>query len=379
MEATIETTGETSQHPAHGSQDTASWLVLVAKNPRRAEYCMAQRNMEDEMNGRQRSFNTFVPYTYMESAIYQREKIEEKMSLRSALHRYIFVQGDEKGLRSLIRGWNSASDDKMFFLHDSSRKNAKISPSDMQKLMKACSDDEITFELPVTAQDIQPGKDFTLANTPFESKDTKYKVVSVKRKKGGVVQLQIELTLFNITFRKLFVTYTETTDDGRNASLVSSFQKKLLDILKRKVNNKETTVSKYEDEKTLRNIFEYRNMMMPDGAMKRHFIALMLICAQLMRDEKGKENLLQEAQKELSELSRQRESKAATDTRAYLHIALYMATKDPSYREQARAYVRNHDPKSPFLRQFITTSSKREARKFFGKLPKNLTETIPQS
>lgn len=347
--------------------DTTPWFVLVASNPKQAELCLAMRNMEDEKNGRQRSFNTFVPYTFMESALYEEEKMVEKMSLRSALHRYLFVQGDEGGLRELIRGWNATSDYRIFFLRDGSKKHAKISPADMEKLMKACGDDEAAFDIPVSMQDIQPGKFFSLANTPFEGKDTKYKIVSAKRKKGGVVQLQIELTLFNITFRRLFVTYTESTDDGRNASLVSSYQKKLLDILKRKVNDKETVVSKYEDEKTLKDIFEDRNLLMTDGAMHRHFLALMLICAQLLKDEKGKEELMKEVQKELAELSRQRESKAATDTRAYLHIALYIATKDAVYRELARTYVRKYQPKSLCLRQFVSTSSKREARKFFGK------------
>ena len=65
-------------------------------------------------------------------------------------------------------------------------------------------------------------------------------------------------------------------------------------------------------------------------------------------------------------IDKKRESKAATDTRAYLHIALYIATKKSEYREMARDYVRKYDPKSQCLRQFVSTATKREARKFFG-------------
>lgn len=342
-----------------------AWFVLSTSNPRQAEYCLTEQNVMDDKEGREPSFRSFVPYTYIEPAAKGKEA-DDKLSLRAALRRYFFVQGDEKRLETVIRLSNANHEDKAFFLRNGTKKKAVISQADMQKLIDACSDNDASFDLPVSLDDIKVGNTFNLAHTPFESKDARYTIVSVHKKKDGSVQIQLELTMFNVTFRRLFVTYNETVDTKRHAELVTTTQKKLLDILKRKVNGKETEVSRYLDEKTLRDIFAKRSLPIADGPMRRHFLALMLICAQLLRDAKGKADIMRQATEQLEIIDQKRESKAATDTRAYLHIALYIATKKSEYREMARDYVRKYDPKSQCLRQFVSTATKREARKFFG-------------
>jgi hypothetical protein len=174
------------------------------------------------------------------------------------------------------------------------------------------------------------------------------------------------MVMFGIQFENITVTYTDVVDSDSNAALVSSSQKRLLDIFRRRVHRKETPVSAYEDRKTLNDIFTHQDTVFPEGAMKRHFLALMLICAHLLSDESGVTQFREAVDKELSALSTIRESKAATDTRAYLHIALYIATGEAKYRDLAKAYVRKYDPSSPYLRQFVSTMSKREASRFLG-------------
>jgi hypothetical protein len=53
-------------------------------------------------------------------------------------------------------------------------------------------------------------------------------------------------------------------------------------------------------------------------------------------------------------MNQKSESKAATDTRTYLWIALYISTNDPAYRDAAKRYVQDYDPKSPKLRRFVS-------------------------
>lgn len=360
------------------SAGNAPWFVLVTGDPEQAKYRLDKENMRDQESGLSPGFNTFAPYVYMESCLSDEESLSDSMTLRAALHRYIFVQGDEQRLCELVHEWNVAYETKVFFLRDRYEdesehfKNASISAENMQRLINACSTDDTTFDVPLYLNDIKVGDRISLVNTPFETiatgcnSDTEYIVEEIKRKKGGIVQLRVSLQLFGIAFRNLYVSYVDTTDDNRSSDIVRTTQKKLLDIFRRKVNGKETDVSRYEDGKTLRSLFELRTISLPEGAMYRHFLALMLICAQLLEHIEGRRELIGKVETELAEISQLRESKAATDTRAYLQIALYIATAKRQYRDSAKAYLRKYDPKSPYLRQFITTSSKREALKFLG-------------
>jgi hypothetical protein len=56
----------------------------------------------------------------------------------------------------------------------------------------------------------------------------------------------------------------------------------------------------------------------------------------------------------LAEINQRSESKASTDTRAYLWIALYISTHNPIYRDAAKQYVRDYQPKSKKLRSFVS-------------------------
>ncbi len=321
--------------------------------------------MEEEQQGREPSFRYFVPYTFL-SPGRDDDASKTSFSLRSALRRYLFVEGDAASLEALMRQWNRTLADKVFFLRDASDKYAQISQYDMDRLIAACSDEQVRLDLPISLHDLKAGDEFTLANTPFEKKETTYRLLSVKRKKNGTVELQVELKIFNIKFQNLFVTYLDAADMASNASLVSSAQKSLLEIFRRRVNRHETDVTRYEDAKTLLSIYERRDTVFPAGAMKRHFLALMLICAHLLGDENGTTRFMDEVKQELTDIAKLRESKAATDTRAYLHVAMYIATGDARYRDLAKTYVQKHNPQSRSLCQFVSTSAKREAIKWLG-------------
>ena len=80
----------------------------------------------------------------------------------------------------------------------------------------------------------------------------------------------------------------------------------------------------------------------------------MLICAHLCRYKDDEKQLREAIQAKLTEINQRSESKAATDTRAYLWIALYISTQDPVYRDAAKQYVRDYQPKSPKLRSFVS-------------------------
>lgn len=352
------------------------WFVLLATNPIHTEYRLAQANLDEETQGHEPCFSFFVPFTSMSTNPSERELSKTHFSLRSALRRYLFVKGDEKKLEELVIEWNRTSNEKTFFLSDASKNHARISEQDMDTLKAACGNEQVKLDMPLLLRDLQPGNNISLEGTPFAIKDATYKLLSVKRKRGGIMELQVELNIFNVTFQNLYVTYLDVADKNVHASLVASAQKKLLDIFKRRVNGKRTEVSDHEDNKTLHSLFEKRDTPFAEGTMKRHFLALMLICSHLLGDEETTNRFLTEVQQELNEIAKLRESKAATDTRAYLHVALYIATGLPQYRQLAKTYVQKYKPSSPYLCQFVSTSAKHQAAKHIG--PKARKRTAHQ-
>lgn len=344
------------------------WHVLSATNPKRLKDRLVWEIMETDKQTQAvpTVYTLFCPFTFMPSEGTSRMIAKDAFSLRMALRNYVFVQCEERPLVERIVRWNAMYDDKTFFLRNCDKKPATISNPDMLQLISVCSEDNFNSSHLVSLNDLEVSKVTSLAGTPFERDDTQYKVLEVKPHKGGLVDLRIELTLFNVTFTDLWVTVRNVDDSRENGHLVYDMQRYLLDIFRRRVNRKETDLTRYEDTRHLQAIYDRRDIIMPPGPMRRHYLALMLICSHLKGEPEGIHRFKQEVLNELTDISHIRESKAATDSRAYLHIAMYIATGNPLYRNQAKDYIQKYNPKSASLRSFITTASKNQARKWIG-------------
>jgi len=132
--------------------------------------------------------------------MYEPDALQEKLSIRSALYRYLFVRGELNDISSLISAVNRNSADRMFFLKNDQNRKATIKQSDMDKLIALCSEGEYTLDLPLSAKDLKAGNEIPLPDTLFENGNATYKIVDVVRKKNGTYKVQLELNLFNLSF-----------------------------------------------------------------------------------------------------------------------------------------------------------------------------------
>lgn len=103
----------------------------------------------------------------------------------------------------------------------------------------------------------------------------------------------------------------------------------------------------------LNRLSRYRSYKVENHAAKTHFMALMLICAHLRKNTAEEAELKEEVLQLLADINNKSESKAATDIRTYLWIALYISTNDPAYRDASKQYLRTYQPKSRKLREFV--------------------------
>ena len=349
--------------------------MLTTSNPKHLEDLIAQAN---EVTPGQ--YDSFCPYTSLPTESGEGEGCNSLLSLRAALRRYDFVRVprdvEERQFVSTIQEWSRSSTNSILFLRNSNRKPAHVSNRQLD-MMRASCDAELIRPDSLDVHDLKVGQTVKLTGTPFDSEDGmphECIVKSITRKRGGRVELRVEMTLFNVKFPNLQVTYEDPGAAGKSSNMVYDAQQKLLAIFRRKINNKETEASRRKDEETLQEIFSDRALVLPEGAMSRHYLALMLICARMMGDQKGIEQYTGLVDAELRALERIRESKAATDSRCWLHIAMFIATGKPHWRNLAKAYIKNYNPKSTYLKQFVKQSCKTAGERWIGLRKKRKTE-----
>ena len=357
-----------------GEEKWSDWYVLTTSNPRHLEELIAQAN---ELNPGQ--YDSYCPYTRLpeESG---GAGADSQFSLRAALRRYDFVRipktVSERQFVSTVSEWNRSSVNSILFLRNGDQTNAKVSNGQLNR-MRACCDAVLIKPEHLSLRGLKKGDEINLVGTPFaaEGDDNRRCIIqSVTRKKGGLIELRVEMTLFNVRFSNLTLTIEDANVSKNASDMVYDAQQKLLAIYRRKANNKETEATRRQDEKALRAIFENRSIALPEGAMSRHYLALMLICARMMNDEKGLRQYISLVNAELDNLSRLRESKAATDSRAWLHIAMFIATGKPHFRNLAKAYIRQYNPKSTYLQQFVKQSCKPAGERWIRLKKKRITE-----
>jgi len=345
----------------------SNWYVLTTSNPKHLEDIIAQENAVCPD-----SYDSFCPYTSLPQETGWGESDSSRLSLRAALRRYDFVRipktADKERFFSTVAQWSRSSVNSILFLRRGDGVVAQVTPRQLD-MMKASCDAVLIKPEGLSARELKVGQTIRLTNTPFEGDGEEGRecvIQSISRKKGGRIELRVELTLFNIKFSNLRVTYEDADIGSKSSNVVYDAQQKLLAIFRRKTNNKETEASRRKDEQTLHDVFEDRTIVMPEGAMRRHHLALMLICAKIMNDPKAMKQYIGLVEAELSDLSHIRESKAATDSRAWLHIAMFIATGKPHFRNQAKAYIKNYNPKSTYLQQFVKQSCKTAGERWIG-------------
>lgn len=367
-----ETNNTESATPGQGMTGGKSrdWLVITTRNPETVLYFIERENLRYQYKRLESRKKTILAYSpFVGESSLNKEFAEDKLSLRYALRRYVFVRlhGFSKPeFDNLLWEWNKSGDHRTMFLYpdkESKDKPSAISQSDVDRLKAMCGDDQVTIELPTSFDQIREDDEIPLVNTPFEQEGATYKVVGAMQKKGKV-QLQIELKMFGMTFPNLFVTYERGFDTKRYSALISSMQEKILAILKRRINKKQSSVSKLEDKKTLQSIYGMRTQVIPDGAMKRHFQTMMMLCAYMLGEKQQLKAVhLPRVMQELEAITSQGKGKAATSTCAFIHAALYLVTDDVEYRNLAKQYIAEHQPKSRLLHQFVTLIRKQDAPK----------------
>ncbi len=242
---------------------------------------------------------------------------------------------------------------------DTNGEKATVSDKTMQEFILACTKYRGRFEIIPPVSSIEVTDKVRITSGPFAGHEAS--VVGVRLSHGAIhLDLAVELLsgvmnirMYDVDKNKVTILNRDSADAIRT-DFIEYTQTHLLTILKHRINREENLNVNRRDADMLTRLYRYRNHEIKSEAARNHFLALMLICAHLCRYTADEEQLREKVLNILSELNQRRETKAATDARTYLWIALYISTHDPAYRDAAKNYVLDYQPKSSKLRCFVS-------------------------
>ena len=229
----------------------------------------------------------------------------------------------------------------------------------MQEFLHACIKHRGCFEIIPPISSIEVTDKVRINNGPFAGHEA---IVERVQLSHGAIHLDLAMELLSgvLSIRMCNVDKDKVTilnrdsEDAIRTDFIEYTQNHLLAILKHRIDREQDANINRNDADMLTRLYRYRNHEVKNEAARNHFLALMLICAHLCCYTDDEKLLREKVQENLTEINQRSESKAATDTRAYLWIALYISTQNPVYRDAAKQYVRDYQPKSPKLRSFVS-------------------------
>lgn len=374
MESTY-TSAKTSSSPSFSTPKATGkevlWYVMTHLEPKQMEERLREENISRVAVGKE-PFEFFIPYLFLKRRVaneavsenqtsYPRSKaaVDANNEIRTILKEFVFIRAKEEELDTFTSGdWNKWA--RCRLQHYKDRNGHRVTTHDkmMRKFIDTCIHYRDKFEILPYVGDITQNDEVVLNTTPFRGE--KARVLEVLHTKDGV-NLTLGLTLFSGTMllrlsnvgRHDILPIDGNTTDIADTHIVDNTQNRILGILNRRVQRKGNKESESEDAATLDQIYHYRHHVFENDTARRHFLALMLITAHLRRDNAGKETLVDAAIQELEAINQKGDSRSSTDVRTFLWVALYIATGDPCYRNAAKTYVQQCNPKSEKLRAFV--------------------------
>lgn len=271
-----------------------------------------------------------------------------------------FLKTTKADISSLVNDErNKATRIRLRHYLDTNGHIATVPDKMMQEFLHACVKHRGQFEIMPPISSIEVKDRVRITSGPFAGNEASVERVQLSH--GAIhLDLSIELLTGVMNIRMCDVDKNKVTIINRDAAdairtdFIEYTQNHLLSILKHRIKREEDAAVNRRDADMLTRLYRYRNHEVKNEAARSHFLALMLICAHLCRYAADERRLQEEAQGALAEINRRSEAKAATDTRAYLWIALYISTHNPVYRDAAKQYVRDFQPKSTKLRSFVS-------------------------
>ncbi|MCR5573854.1 MAG: hypothetical protein K6F78_03425 [Bacteroidaceae bacterium] len=276
------------------------------------------------------------------------------------LANFVFLKTTDEDIYNLVNDKRNM-DSRVRLMHylDTDKTKAIVPDSIMQEFLQACIKYYSQFEIAPSISSIEAQDKVKIIRGPFAGYEASVVRVHLSHR---TIHLDLAIPLIssvmhirmcNVDKNQVIILDRDSSDAIRT-DFIEYTQNHLLNILRHRIKNVKDDAVNRRDADMLTRLYRYRYHEVKNEAASNHFLALMLICAHLCRYTADEARLEKRVSDALAEINQRSESKAATDTRAYLWIALYLSTHNPVYRDAAKKYVQDYQPKSKKLRSFVS-------------------------
>lgn len=330
--------------------ETSCWYVMMHYDMKRFMDWLKTENAQRLAEGNA-IVEPFYPYDFLKTA---------EGTVSNDFANMVFLKTTLTDISNLVNDErNKLSHVRLRHYKDTNGEYAIVPTKMMQEFMSACVKYSGQFEIAAPISSIETMDKVRIISGPFAGHEATVSRVQLSR---GAIHLDLTIELLSgvMNIRMGHVDKGKVTILNRDAAcsirndFIEYTQNHLLTILRHRIRRETDATVNRRDADMLTRLYRYRFHEVKNEAARNHFLALMLICAHLCHYAADELQLREQAQEALAEINRRSESKAATDTRAYLLVSLYISTRNPVYRDAVKQYVRDYQPKSNKLRSFVT-------------------------
>ena len=308
----------------------------------------------------------------------------DERALRNDLHHFIFIQISKEQVLSLLDApWVKVLRNRLYVYKDEKGSPIEISDVEMERFKTVIKRYDFQIVNGEHTSEVHEGDEVTVVSGPMSGSEGK--VVEIREREGQLL-LTIEFTMFqnkmciavpgvNIADVRLKV---QKTQQLLQDPVIGHFEDELIEILCHLHGRKGTRVLSTEDRKQLKFLYQYSDIIFEDNPINRaKFAALMLICVYLMGNKKQIARRTKEVEELLvhgeglmvngekimfngqysmvnGEITANGQQPIADELSCYLVTALFIATHDPSLRQQAKAWRKAHPDCPLAIRRFLS-------------------------
>ena len=337
------------------------------------------QNLSDDSYYPLPPFEHFIPFADLKKRPQEREitlddeyksydAMLDERALRNDLHHYIFIcQPKEVVLQILDAPWNKVLRHRLFAYRDENGIPIEISNTEMERFKTILKRYDFQIVNGEPSDNVREGDMVAIISGPMEGSEGQVQEI---RERDGQVTLTVAFSMFQDKMRiavpgiSIADVRLRTPDAQQllHDPVIGHFEDELIELLCHLHGKKGSKALNKEDQKRLRFLYQYSDIVFEDNDDNRKkFAALMLICAYLLNDKKEVTRrthqvealLMSEVGSLKSDLSPLTSdlSPLTSELACYLTLALFIVKHDPGLRRVTKVWRQCHPDCSLVIRR----------------------------
>ena len=348
------------------------WYVLTHLNPAQIEWMLQRENLGEFRRADEPALEPleyFIPFQFLlrapttppaDSDEYVPLDPVELQALadngiREALHSYVFIHAEESRISKLLESeWNRSGRLHLFQYRNSSGEALRVPDDEMRRFIDTLRNRQLRYYIGQPVSSIEVGDSVTLNIDPWKGRKATITRLQVR---NGHTRLTVTLDILGNLTRVSFPDIHEGDvlfDDEAtarliNGNLLGNFEEEMIAVLGRLFGRKPTDDDRRRAHTRLARLYGYRSVLLDDTDVRHRFVALMLICASLLGEKESKKRYVKQVQDWMGD-----RTEPVNDTEAYLQTALFVALRNPVFREAVKTYKNTHEDCPDTLRRLFS-------------------------